>query len=330
MALTSSHAKDSAYPVLAVNLVRCLESEPSAVISNNHNNDDSNLQEDWNLGIKYSTTGIFRQGCVIGFSRLRSREKNSDEYVGQVGFFFTNIQLHLTKYQIPRYLLTKHLLRKEPLPETSAFIIHPTNFGAFAPRTLLSTLQSQGLSRDDAIRHLDSVQLLPVHNLPSAVRAIGQVSASLQGIQSNPISHPVVLIVAGLDTLADGVIRASSPVKGAAVLSTTLRTLTRISRAHASFLSILLVNTNGLGSVQFDDQPPKNADDDRPSREDGIITSIFQPPDSSLLTNLLMRTLDHGIDIHLLLSDVRADTVAEVIKDRVGSGFSKWGIWSQA
>jgi hypothetical protein len=41
-----------------------------------------------------------------------------------------------------------------------------------------------------------------------------------------------------------------------------------------------------------------------------------------------MKTLDQGIDTHILLSDVKATQVAEVIKDRVGTGLGKWGIWS--
>jgi hypothetical protein len=48
----------------------------------------------------------------------------------------------------------------------------------------------------------------------------------------------------------------------------------------------------------------------------------------SLLSTLLMKTLDQGIDTHIMLSDVKAAQVAEVIKDRLGTGLGKWGIWS--
>lgn len=197
-----------------------------------------------------------------------------------------------------------------------------------------------GISKEDAIKRLDSVQLLPVHNFPHAAQAIGQISQSLSEIadrrQQQQRSHPIILIVVGLDTLAEGIIRASNPVKGTALLAATLRNLTRLSRAYSSFLSIMLANTNGLGPPSFesDKQPvsnqpkaPETTEDTRSLPDDGI-HSIFQSAEPSLLSNLLMKTLDQGIDTHILLSDVKVTTVAEVIKDRVGAGVGKWGIWS--
>lgn len=250
-----------------------------------------------------------------------------------------------SRYQIPRHLLATHLLRHAPSPDTSAFIIYPSNFDAFAPRTLLNAVQSAdaSISKENAIKRLDSVQLLPVQNFSNAVQAIAQVSQLLSEIadrrrqqQQQQHNHPIVLIVVGLATLAEGIIRASNPVKGTALLAATLRNLTRLSRSYASFLSILLVNTNGLGplSLESDKQtdsnqskPPEMAADTRSLRDDGI-HSIFRSVSPSLLSNILMKTLDQGIDTHILLSDVKVTTVAEVIKDRVGAGVGKWGIWS--
>lgn len=245
--------------------------------------------------------------------------------------------------QIPRHLLTTHLLKTPSSSEPSAFIIHPSNFDAFAPRILLNALQSASsqpaISRDESIARLDSVQLFPVYNFPNAAQAIGKVSDSLQEIQQkrqhSNNTHPIILIVVGLDTLAEGIVRASNPVKGAALLAATLRNLTRMSRAYGSYLSVILVNTNGLGPPHFEShqQPEMKQpqvlpeDDTRPAREDGL-HSIFQITGPSLLFNLLMRTLDQGIDTHILLSDVKAARVAEVIKERVGSGLGKWGIWT--
>jgi hypothetical protein len=178
------------------------------------------------------------------------------------------------------------------------------------------------------------VQLFPIHNFVNAAQAIGSVSDSLQEFQSRRANNnPVVLIVVGLDTLAEGIIRASNPVKGTALLAATLRNLTRMSRAYASFLSVMLVNTNGLGPPHFESdkqlekQKSPAEDDMKFSRGDGI-HSIFQMPGPSLLSNLLMKTLDQGIDTHILLSDVKSAKIAEVIKDRVGTGLGKWGIWT--
>lgn len=248
--------------------------------------------------------------------------------------------------QIPRHLFAKHVLRNPSTSETTVFIVHPSNFDAFSPITLLNELLSAGdlpsLSREDAVKRLDSVQLLPVFDLQHAGQAIAKVSESLQQIkerrpQSSDVKKPsvaagpsVLLLVAGLDTLAEGVIRHSNPAKGTAVLAAILRDLNRIARTHASDLSTILVNTNGLGAYGplSETTQTKVEDDSGTSRDDGL-HSIFQMPGSSLLSNLLMRTLDQGIDTHILLSDVKAAKVAEVIKDRAGTGLGKWGIWSR-
>jgi hypothetical protein len=108
-----------------------------------------------------------------------------------------------------------------------------------------------------------------------------------------------------------------------------------MARAYTSWLSIILINTSGLGPAHFVShyQPDSNHtkdpgdEDGRPPGDDGI-HSIFQTQGSALLSTLLMKTLDQGIDTHILLSDVKATQVAEVIKDRVGTGLGKWGIWS--
>lgn len=186
------------------------------------------------------------------------------------------------------------------------------------------------------------MQLLPVHNFPNAAQAIGQVSGSLQKIErsrqqqadNTRNNQPVILIVVGLDTLAEGVIRASNPVRGTALLSATLRHLNRISQAHAPYLSTILVNTNGIGPAAFESthqQGPNRIkpqdEDTRPSWDDGI-HSVFQTPGSSPLSTLLMKTLDQGIDTHILLSDIKTSQVAEVIKSRVGPGLGKWSVWT--
>ncbi|KAJ6115507.1 hypothetical protein N7523_005924 [Penicillium sp. IBT 18751x] len=333
----NAYSAEPAHPVLASSLLaqsRLGRTQTTRSIQDTETT-DWNLKKDWDIGIQASTS-IFRCGAVIGFSRLRARNKDNDEYIAQVWMGSLRHERIAKKFQIPRSLLVTHLLRPS-LSETRAFIIFPSNFDAFAPRILLNALQSaagQPLSKEDAIKRLDLVQLLPIHNFPNAAQAIGRsVSKSLEDIQSKHAdNHRVVLIVVGLDTLAEGIIRASNPVKGTALLAATLRNLTRMSRNHASFLSVMLVNTNGLGPPHFETgkgvektKAPLE-EDTRFSRDDGI-HSIFQSPGPPLLSTLLMRTLDQGIDTHILLSDIKSAKVAEVIKDRIGTGLGKWGIW---
>ncbi|KAJ5384463.1 hypothetical protein N7517_002374 [Penicillium concentricum] len=329
------YSAEPAFPILADSLLLPESRENAAPPNETTAKNSWNLKNDWKQGIQSSKEGVFRCGVVLGFSRLQMKRNDSNEYLGQ----------------IPRYILTNHLRGIHPSSESSAFIIHPRSFEAFAPRTLLNELQSPshgypGLSRDDAIRRLDAVQLLPVHNFANAAQAIAKVSEALHEIQekreqnkpteTNPSVHsPIVLIIVGLDTLAEGVIRASNPARGAAVLTATLRTLTRLSRVHASHLSIILVNTNGLGTMRpkWDKNQPLTGNPTRDSAvrqplEDGI-HSVFHSDIPSLFPTLLMKTLDQGTDTHLLLSDVRGAQIVEVIKDRVGTSLGKWGIWNE-
>ncbi|KAJ5267067.1 hypothetical protein N7478_009875 [Penicillium angulare] len=325
------YSAEPAYPLLAHSLV---PQSTTPVIAyeqpiQGSTTSEWNLNDDIATGIKSGSSGIFRCGSVIGFSRLKMRSSDNDEYIGEV----------------PRQILTTHLRKNLLSSEAEAFIIYPSNFDAFAARNLFNDLQSgsSGLSRDDAIKRLDSVHLLHVHDLQNAAQAIKHVSERLQQAQerrqqpheaSISRNSTSVLVVVGLDTLAEGVIRASNPARGAAVLASTLRMMTRMSRTHSDFLSIILVNTSGLGSAYEFDQEGSNRRNNAPSdadvrssRDDGI-HSIFQMPGYPLLSNLLMRTLDQGIDTHILLSDVKYARVAEVIKDRTGPGLGKWGIWS--
>ncbi|CAI7678711.1 unnamed protein product [Penicillium pancosmium] len=336
MALASNaYSAEPAFPILADSLLPQPHSptSPSGVLHPSADNNDWGLKRHWDEGIQSSQSTIFKCGTIIGFSRLRSRDKNNDDYIAQA-------------CQIPRHLLIKSLSENPASSEPRAFIIFPRGFEAFAPRTLLSVLQSSPtepkLSREEAIKRLDTVQLLPVHNFPNAAQAIGQVSSSLkklgrsrqQQADNTRNNQPVILIVVGLDTLAEGVIRASNPVRGTALLSATLRNLNRMSRAHAPYLSTILVNTNGIGPAAFESihqQGPNRIkpqdEDTRPSWDDGI-HSVFQKPGSSLLSSLLMKTLDQGIDTHILQSDIKTSQVAEVIKSRVGPGLGKWSVWT--
>ncbi|CAL5870307.1 uncharacterized protein PFLUO_LOCUS4542 [Penicillium psychrofluorescens] len=326
MATANVYSAEPALPILADTLL-----SPSPTPNPSRPNNTWSLQHDLENGI-HPNSSVFRPGAIIGFSRIRAKSPENDEYIGQ----------------IPRYLLTTHLRSSPASPDPSAFIIHPNMFSAFAARTLYHDLLSphlshsaNGLSKDEAIRRLDSVHLLPVHDFAGATQAISKVSDELQEMHSRRLaddqtnrialdSRAVLLIVVGLDTLAEGVIRASNPVKGAAQLAATLRTLTCLSRVRGSSLSVLLVNTHGLGSMysEADGKAASSTHRQADTRDDQL-HSIFHPTGPSLLSNLLTKTLDQGIDTHLLLSDVKGANVVEVIKDRVGSGVGKWSVWMQ-
>lgn len=57
------------------------------------------------------------------------------------------------------------------------------------------------------------------------------------------------------------------------------------------------------------------------------IQSAFRAHSGEMFPSLLMRTLDQGIDSHLLVSSIGRVPVVEVIKDRVGGNVGRWCVW---
>ncbi|KAI9045484.1 uncharacterized protein KD926_007899 [Aspergillus affinis] len=337
-----AYASESALPILAQSLVTPPESGIEIDSENNIEPRDLkprsgtwSLQDDIDSGFQDHPNGIFQTGTVIGISTLRSQQRNGnvDDLTGQ----------------LPRHLLSAYLHKqpKSPTPLPRAMIIHPATYEGFSPRNLFSSLlapsQKPQFTREDAITCLDSVQLFPVYDVAAAVQAISEISDMLDrsrderarrqssGQSSEHSGSSVLLIVAGLDTLAEAAVRASNTVRGAAILTTALRSLTHLSRVHSSFLSVMLVNTNGLGSFGTFANAPNYMQQSNPRKDyqDDGIHSIFHTSESPLLPSLLMRTLDQGIDTHLLLSMTTTATVVEVIKDRVGEGVGNWCIWDR-
>ncbi|KKK15260.1 hypothetical protein ARAM_001910 [Aspergillus rambellii] len=349
------YCTEPAIPVLAHTLLQLPEQPPGTSDAegdsgSGYNKPEPNSLDAWNLkpsienGLQHYPNDIFRPGTVLGFSRLRGRspDGNDDEFIGET----------------PRYLLTKWLCKvsSAPHPRNKAFIIHPANFDAFSPKKLLASLLSlarePALSRNEAISCLDSVQLFPVFDLAAAAQAITEVSGTLHSLWEHPEDqwnhahpepeparkgHATVLIITGLDTLAESVIRASNAVRGAAVLTSIIRTITQLSRTHRSNLSVMLVNTSGVGPMApggfsgAQDSQFRREDENqqfRFTREDGI-NSIFRVADASLFPSLLMRTVEQGIDTHFLLSYTRSIPVVEVIKDRLGNNVGKWCAWDR-
>ncbi|KAL2813138.1 hypothetical protein BJX63DRAFT_421433 [Aspergillus granulosus] len=354
MPFTTTYNIEPAGPVLACSLLQSSASFKSDIGDDLASRAvDPEPTPSWNLELDIarglhsrSNNNIFQSGTVIGFSRLRRRSLNDDgddEFVGE----------------LPRYLLTNWLRRPPPTdttpaPPNRAFIIHPANLAVFSPEKLLASLlssQQPPLSRVQAIAHLDSVQLFPVFDFAAAVQAINEVSDILQktwGARQPQKDHDhdaelgnedrhndesdanrsTTLIVAGLDTLTEAVIRASNAVRGTAVLISALRTLTLLSRMHRSYLSIVLVNTSGVGPVVHDDGGGGGRPQQGYQVQDDGVQSMFSTSNTPIFPSLMMRTLDRGIDTHLLVSNRGRVLVVEVIKDRVGCGVGKWCAWN--
>ncbi|EAW09775.1 uncharacterized protein ACLA_039910 [Aspergillus clavatus NRRL 1] len=331
MSSSNFYAAEPAPPVLAHTLLP--EPIPPCRRSEAQDTGDWNLRKD--IESAFDDSSIFRYGTVIGFSRLNNKiHDDGNELIAQ-----------LTAPKLPRYLLTHHLL-KPPSPSLStprAFIIHPATFSPFSPQALLASLLPS-LPRNKAIALLDHVQLLPVFDFAAALQAISSVAAALhvsrpkeheqqdQEGEANATLNPqrTLLLVAGLDTLTEGVIRASNPVRGAAALTAALRTLTHLARAHAGWVSVMLVNTSGLGSGSGPGLSG-GLGGAVPVQGVGVGGGVYSAfhAETALLSTLLMRTLDQGVDTHLLLSTVRMEYVVEVVKDRAGDGVGRWCVWEK-
>lgn len=83
----SIYAADPAYPILACSLL----TEPESIAKNYEyvssrevNPEDWSLQTDWTAGLQSAKTNVFHSGKVIGFSRLRNKSNDSNEYITQV------------------------------------------------------------------------------------------------------------------------------------------------------------------------------------------------------------------------------------------------------
>ena len=81
------YSAEPAFPVLADSLLRQPESTENAALPSNETTEknDWNLKSDWKQGIQPPKEGgVFRCGVVLGFSRLRMRSNDSNEYIGEV------------------------------------------------------------------------------------------------------------------------------------------------------------------------------------------------------------------------------------------------------
>lgn len=115
------------------------------------------------------------------------------------------------------------------------------------------------------------------------------------------------------------------------MLTSVLRTLTQLTRTHGSNVSVMLVNTSGLGKMVSAQsggvgEVDANATGGMYEMDDGEegIQSAFRAHSGEMFPSLLMRTLDQGIDTHLLVSSIGRVLVVEVIKDRVGGNVGRW------
>ena len=86
MASSNVYYAEPAEPLLAHSLLarpmRPIDTEQP--IEKPMNTNDWVLKDDLDMGIQSFKSCILHCGSVIGFSRLRSRSNNNDEYIGQV------------------------------------------------------------------------------------------------------------------------------------------------------------------------------------------------------------------------------------------------------
>lgn len=87
---SSVYSAQPAVPILADALLRESESTGTADSHVTEPSSDWSLKEDWLRGIQSSKEAIFRTGVVLGFSRLRMRSMESNDYITQVSLIPRN------------------------------------------------------------------------------------------------------------------------------------------------------------------------------------------------------------------------------------------------
>lgn len=78
------YSAQPAVPVLADTLLGESESTGTGDPQDREPNSDWSLKEDWLRGIQSTKKAVFRNGVVLGFSRLRMRSMESNDYITQV------------------------------------------------------------------------------------------------------------------------------------------------------------------------------------------------------------------------------------------------------
>ena len=238
------------------------------------------------------------------------------------------------------------------------------NYTSETVETILNNVKVLRASRfTDILQAVDQIsdmlfelQQQPKNNAALGSRdSINYSSQSKSHDSTSPSPPPVLLLVEGIDQALQDVIRASTSTAASSQMVPLLRNLTLLSRTYESFLTVMVVNSIPIRSRYT---PPVNPNEgsrnenpnfagsadmtSMPNDPNIPVHSIFSPSppvagSSSLepshvarssarspFTFPLAQSLDLGFDVHLLVSKVQSNLVAEIAKDRVGGALGRW------
>jgi len=240
--------------------------------------------------------------------------------------------------QLALNILTSHLISKlapgTTTPTTSSnvdaiptvYIISPLASSILTAESLHSNLLSRSLPYEAALQSLDSVSILQVFDLAGLADAISEVADSLHSAQANrdettssKAQVPVLIILDSVDSLLEDVTRSSGIPRALSLFVPIQRQITHLSRVYSSFLTTLMVTNTSRASTFGSGRSGVMGS--------GESTSAFAGNPSTIGMGIVGRSVDEGTDVQLLAEIIDKKTVVEVVKNRVGGGIGRWGIW---
>ncbi|EEP82678.1 predicted protein [Uncinocarpus reesii 1704] len=212
------------------------------------------LQCDIDKGISLTSAerSVFGPGRVVGISGLQpgsvEPREQKDKDSGVVRSWVLDLSTHL----ILSLLTRPHLPPSRPDSDTisellpQAFIIQFYGSRTFTREYLLGSIQQKlpehSMNLSQAI--LNSVKIFRAFNFDEIVDAISQISNTLYTTQQQQTSRArSLLLLEDLDQSVAEIQRTSSTLATQARLVPLLRTLTVLSRTHATHLTVIVVNT---------------------------------------------------------------------------------------
>lgn len=182
---------------------------------------------------------------------------------------------------------------------------------------------------DEALDLMDTIQLLQYFDFAGLAEALSEVASRIfeqsqqghnEAVKANDRQKDI-LIIQGLDTTLASTKRRSGLVQTNALLSNLLRTITHLARTYRQLLVIV-----ELGVELRDGRAEGDAAEVVSAFASDTARKISVTPGGTV-----GRNLEAGMDLMILIHNAwgKVDTgkqIAEVVKDRTGSGLGIWTV----
>ncbi|EER26396.1 hypothetical protein CPC735_005680 [Coccidioides posadasii C735 delta SOWgp] len=275
----------AAPPILASTLLQSYLDDDENGAQVTQVDSDWNLQPDIDKGIPFTKAGssVFAPGRVIGISGLQPTVPPQRDWRDGDAAAVRNWVFELSAHILITLLTRPHLaaLSLDPGAQSGTFpqavVIQFYSSRAFTSEYLLRSIQQRlpELTTNLTQNILNTVKIIRAFNFDEILEAVSQVSDILYEAKHQ---QTTLLLLEGLDQSLAEIQRNSSILAAQAKLIPLLRTLTILSRNHASFLTVIVVNPVLLPTAPF----PPSAPDIQAKQYPGAPSSFESPSSSSL------------------------------------------------